>query len=88
MVGHGSTVGGTACRPPAAAAGPTWTKLIGVVTPTWTGAIETAELYIGLPWTTDGFWVDDVELVEASVASGPANRVVPATWRRELNDVP
>ena len=60
--------------------GTTWTKVTGDLTPTWTGSLNTARVYVYTNNTT-AFRIDDVLVAEAtSVQVKP----IAGTWRREV----
>lgn len=66
--------------------GTTWTLASGTMTPTWSGELSAAHLYIETAVTNQNFFADDVVLVEGNNAVDGQFAIVPGTWRREPAD--
>jgi hypothetical protein len=65
-----------------ALAGMIWTRVAGTITPSWSGALQSAAVYVTTALGTTAFKIDDAALVNAD----PTRALVPApgTWRREV----
>lgn len=57
----------------------TWTRVSATLTPTWSGALTSANLKISNIRSFDAFKVDDVSLVEQGRPANP--EIVPGTWQ-------
>ncbi len=60
----------------------TWTHVTATITPSWSGTLQSAAVYVITATTTNAFKIDDAALVNAD----PTRTLVPApgTWRREV----
>ena len=67
---------------PSTAVGTTWTRVIGTVTPTWSGTLNAAYFNVFTASGTTTFRFDDALMRRAD--SLPAVIAAPGTWRREV----
>jgi len=62
--------------------GTSWTRVTSTITPSWSGTLQSAAVYVITTSGTTAFKIDDAALVNAD----PTRALVPApgTWRREV----
>lgn len=65
--------------------GTSWTRIGGLLTPTWTGTLISADLLVSTSTSTQGFRLDDVRMWEDQTARAREVGPLAGTWRRESN---
>gem|GEM_PF-884125 len=62
--------------------GTSWTKLTKSITPSWSGTLSSAAVYVSSRWVTTAFRIDDAVVVKQ--VSGGSLVPVAGSWRREV----